>query len=218
MPTEQEIANSQQEQGTDANAESQQSASENQQQQQTAIDWTKIDPNSIPEDVVKKTKFTKSVLDESIARRKKIAELKGQLEALESDSPEDKPAAKPDKVETSTDMPAWAKAMMDKIEAIETASTVDARKALVAEAMKETRLPDGSEAFIHGNTKEEILASAKALAALTVPDKLKSGSGYGNTEDATARASRIIAERLNRGKDGQLAEGTFFSPAVHKSK
>lgn len=210
--------NSEGQQTTTADVQ-QTSNQEQQQTQETKIDWSKVNPDDIPEDVVKKHKFAKNVLDESIKRRKLIGELKDQLAVLEGEKPEAKPADKK-KPETSSDvseMPAWAKEMMNKVTAIETAALMGKRNSVVETVLEKHRLPAEAARFLTGDTEADLDASAAELAKLTVPERLKGGTGHGNAEDATARASRIIAERLSNA-GGVSKEGKFFDPVIHRQK
>lgn len=186
-------------------------------QSTTAIDWSKIDPATIPVDVVKATPHAKEILNETVERRKIIKDLKKQLTSATDDGAIVKPdPATPTEV-PADDVPAWAKTILAKVEAIEQVSTKAQRDADLATALKAHGLPETAAQFITGQTKAEIEAAAKALVTIMVPSKMEGQAGYGGNEDAVAKASRILASRLNKQTAVDEA-GTFFSPQLHKNK
>lgn len=169
------------------------------------IDWSTIDPSTIPAEVVKKTSEYKGVLDESISRRKTIAALKDTLE--------DKPQVPENKntVPSGEDAPpAWAAAIIQRLDSIEqmnSAKDVNAlRQAIAKEAgwtpEQAAKLSSTDEAGI----KAEIADFEKTFG---LKDKRFGGvNANQNSDDAAkTRRSRILS-KVGAGAD-QIAPSIF---------
>jgi flagellar biosynthesis GTPase FlhF len=91
------------------------------EKKETAIDWTKIDASTIPEDLIKKNPAYKTVLDESVKRRQEIKKLKDDALKLGSDE-EEKPVKKEETKEKEEEAPSWAKQIIEEINALKSGS------------------------------------------------------------------------------------------------
>lgn len=178
------------------------------------IDWSKIDPKTIPDTVVKQTTAFGDVLTESVQRRQEIKALKEQI----------KPVETPAEIKLDADTPEWAKALVaqnkalaDKLSQVETLASKGGRDALIQAAIKANNLPTGSENWITGKTNEEITAQAAELSKTFLTPQAGGSAGNGGTETQVDKVRAEIARRINRSGPIDPVEGSFFNPAVQNA-
>lgn len=175
------------------------------------VDWSKIDPASIPENIIKATPQFKEVLSESVERRQAIKALKEQVGLV--DAPKtDKPATptQPD------DMPAWAKQMMERVEKAEKAALEGGRKTLINQALETHNLPAEAARWITGGTLEEITSQAAELAKTFMTPGVGGSSGDGGQPATQQDRLRTAILTRVKGQAGPIdpVEGSLFNPKI----
>lgn len=143
--------------------ESQGDKSENKEETKSEIDWTKIDPTAIPEDLIKKNPAYKTVLDESVRRRQEIKKLRDDAKKLGTEEEaEDKSSVKKDNAESNKEeIPAWAKQILDEFNAMKGSSLETWKQEAATEYGIKSKTVIKT---LEGKTKDEVFASAKTIA------------------------------------------------------
>jgi len=186
-----------------------------------AIDWSSVNWSQVevPEEVITSHKTYKSVLTESIDRRKEISTLKGQLEEL---------TVKPSEIQgTDSDDPMvkTLSALTKTIEGLQARLDNQDREVMRENIARKHSLPiddkDGSNylQLIQGVTEEEMERSATALASLIKPTNSQQppsskSPGNSGTHDPEASLRRRVSDRLT----GKADAVSPFDPGVHRQK
>jgi hypothetical protein len=175
----------------------------------STIDWSKIDPKTIPAEVIKQTQAFGEVLTESVERRQQIKALKEQVAGVGEPKPDPKAPAKTD------DTPEWAKALVARLDQVETLATTNGRKALIDEALKAHNLPAGSERWITAIDASGITAQAAELSKTFLTPQAGGASGSGSTMTQVDKIRATIEARI-RQTNGPIdpVEGSFFNPSI----
>lgn len=176
-----------------------------------SIDWTAIDPTTIPEAVLKAHPLYEAVLRESIERRRTIAELKAKLPAEKQEA-----QAKPETPAANDPLAALSAKLDGVLTVIETMQNQQLEALRAGQrlaAVKAANLPEGAAAFVQGETPEEMQESAKSLAALmpVVP----ANGGIGN---AGAQGEGAFKRQLRERLAGQKSPDNIFSVGVQTTK
>ena len=159
--------------------------------QTQSIDWSKVNLEDVPVDLIKKHPQYKQVLDESIQRRHEIKELKQKL-------PEQAPEQPEVKDNSADEMPAWAKQLMDSVSTI----TQERNQNVRVKAAQEAGLPEKLASKLSGTTYEEYLADANDVAATLGIKKQKEGGEPLNPSAAdTTDNLRQAVRRVRKGED-----------------
>jgi hypothetical protein len=172
------------------------------QQQQPSVDFSKINPEDLPFDLVKKHPKYIEVMDETVGRRQQIKTLREQLDAIEGVKPKVEPKQEQPKDTSALDAETLALLKEIKQERAQAAQ----RKAIEPLAVKHN-VPEEYRDLIKGDTEAEREAAAIKLGALA----LKSGTSTGNTGTQggdSAATSRLI-ERLKGDADPLKAKSPF---------
>lgn len=176
--------------------------------QSTTIDWSKIDVSQIPVDVIKKAPAYKEVLDESVARRQKIAELKQHLD--DDDKPA-KPEGKITDSKTNDDDPMLAR--LSKLEQLLTGLVTEKVEGSKAAIGAKYGLSAEQSKLVNGNTPEDIEASAKGIA--TMFGIKPPASDASSTNPAGATEDGLVA-RLKARMSGSDTMSNPFDPGVQR--
>lgn len=190
-----------------------------QQQQQTqqpakqaAIDWSSVNVDDIPADVLKQHPLYREVLAESITRRQTIAQLKAALgdNAPQSGAQPAQPAkqAEDDRLAALQEM---VNQLTSRIEQ-DAKARVERTRALAIETYG---IPAELHDMVVGETEDEILARAKKLGTFIVPQPHKGSTPVGNTNSATNADDELLSKVKARltGADVQ----NVFAPGVQRT-
>lgn len=175
------------------------------------IDWSKLDPNAIPDTVLKNTKAYKDVLTESVDRRKKIAELNKQLTALTAEEntqdQTDKGKEKPQDNLNTEEIPAWAKSLIDELKA-QKSQTINAWRKQAAEATGITST--FVQENLQGESYEQVLAQATQIAKdLNIKPPTKQITPANPAGEDHVSKAKAAMERITKGDGAQV-----FSPEM----
>lgn len=170
------------------------------------VDWTKIDPTTIPVDVLKRSPEYTRVLEESIARRKLIADLRSQV------TKDDPQPETPKPTPPVTDVNPEIKEALDFIKELRKQqseqSAIDLRRKAAAEVGLE---PDDHE-VLKGSTYDELVASGRQFVK-------RFGLGSGRVGDGGQAPIDTMRTRLvERMKSGGSNPDDIFDPAFQRSK
>lgn len=127
-------------------------------QNQNQIDWSKVNPNDIPENLINQHPAHKRVVDESIDRRKKISALNKQLDELNGQ--ENQEDTTKTEEQNKNEVPAWAQEIMNQFKSLQTSNLAGWREL----AGKATGLKGAILNKINGNSYDEVLTEAKSIA------------------------------------------------------
>lgn len=167
------------------------------------IDWSKIDPSTIPVDVIKQNPEYKQVLDESIKRRQKIAKLTETLD----DKPQGDTQEKP---KTPTDVPDWAKPLIEAVSQIQEAtkqkSLTELRVALAGQAGWTPEQASHLTATDEAGIKAQIAEFEKTFDLKGKRFGGMNANGDSDTDKEAVR-SRLL-EKLG-GKGSQIKKSVF---------
>lgn len=187
------------------------------------IDWSKVDPASIPADLVKKTGAYTTVLDESVKRRQANSELKKELDNLSSKlNPEDKPADTP-KTNANTpdsinpDLASFFEKLTQSIDAVnqrldkqDTETLSDWRKnAAEKYGIKSEFVRDA----LTGKSQAEVFANAEKVATdlgIALPQNSQNVGNPNNQNNAAFRA------RVHGYMDGSSSNDPY-DPSFQKN-
>lgn len=172
------------------------------------IDWSKIDPTKIPEDVIKKTPGYKKVLDESVTRRKKLQEVKKTAKPVQREEPVDDDDDGDD-VGTNSEIEMLKRQLNALVEVQSKSLRVQAAEKAGLDPTNDVHMQ-----LITGNDLTEMLASAKRVAdAFGIKPNAKRNqrnsadsidANPGNEQEMNAMRKKI-RERL----DGGVASNPF---------
>lgn len=176
---------------------------------QQEIDWSKVDWSKapIPEEVIRGTKQYKEVLDESVKRRQRIADLKA---AMEKDEPEDVKTeqAKLTQPDNSQEIPAWAREFMESFKTVQQQLAQTKRETMVSQALAEYKLSGDVAEFIQGDDKASIMASAEKLSKLTKTyPQIGATDPDGNVDPSKDMLARVVEVMENKGKTNPFDTG-----------
>lgn len=182
------------------------------------IDWSKVDPNSIPETVLKNNKAYTKVLDEAVTRRQTIKSLRDQLS---ENKPQDQGNAnKPDQPQTSDAISQQLKTLSDTVQGLvtlaqtqQTQSLIEFRKqAAEAYGIKSDSIRDR----LQGNDMTSIFADAEKVAKeLGIqPPPVQNGSRIGNVNGQRDKSVLARVEARIKGNDNAVDP---YSPDLHSA-
>lgn len=168
---------------------------------QQQVDWSKVDWSKapIPEDAIKSSKLYRDVLDESVKRRQRIADLKA---AMEKDEPEENKTeqVKPEQAGTTQEIPTWAQEFMQAFKTVQQELALTKREAMVKSALTKYRLSEDVTEFIHGDTEADIMASAEKLSKLTKTyPQIGATNSDGEVDTNKDMLKRVVAVMENKG-------------------
>lgn len=177
--------------------------------QPAAIDWSKVDPTTIPADVVKKHPEYTTVLKETIERRQTIKQLKDQLNGQEGE-PAPQPPVAPKDVKPTGDDDRFNK-LEKLIESLATTiqtQTVNTTREKVAAEFKLDLKDEVTNRLLRGSNEQELIASAKDILALKQTSTTSPGNpgGFKNNES--------LKQRVMQGIKGGQEATSIFSPDV----
>lgn len=170
------------------------------------IDWTKVDPSTIPLEVIKQNPEYKQVLDESIKRRQKIAKLTETLD----DKPQGDTQEKPKTPTDNADMPEWAKDLIKSVNQIQSAtqqrSLTELREAIAGQAGWTPEQASHLTATDEAGIKAQIADFEKTF---DLKGKRFGGMNTNGDSDTDKEAVRgRLLERLG-GKGSQIKKSVF---------
>ncbi len=172
-----------------------------------AIDWTKIDLTTVPEDVIKSHPLYKGVLDESINRRKEIATLKANQPADKTTETPKEPVTELDKV----------MAQLNKVNEFITEVSKDRDLGVRKSAAKTAGIPEEFASRLSGTNYDEYLADAQALKPLvgtTGNNKITDNSSPTNPANSGER-DKSMFNQMKARMNGQASVNPF-SPGFQK--
>ncbi len=184
------------------------------------IDWAKVDVSTIPHDVVKEHASYKSVLSESITRRRDLTALKATIgdqsttepsgdntDSTEGDNPPDN---------DNTDPPFLARfnALQESVTSLITLQLQQAQTQVRDGVLADANLPDEAAAFVRGDTAEEMTTQAKALQQLLAASLPDPSVSPGNP---AALPKEGVGKRLKARMLGEDVVNVF-DPALQRQK
>lgn len=175
--------------------------------QPAAIDWSKVDPNSIPTDVIKKHPEYTVVLKETIERRQTIKQLKDQLNGTE-EQPAQAPVVPKDKPTGENDRISRLENLIESLATTIQTQTVTSVRERVAAEFKLDLKDEVTNRLLRGSNEQELTASAKDILALRQTTTTSPGNpgGYKSNES--------LKQRVMAGIKGGQEATSVFSPEV----
>lgn len=168
----------------------------------TPIDWSKISPSDIPEEIVRKNPVYVKVLDESIERRKEIAALKKNTAAPKEESAnEENPIL------------SALKQVQEELAALKQLRDQDTKVSVRERVKAEFKLADDDMEFITGDTYEALSDKARKYVAKTVTQ----ASAAANGTEATKKALHERMLELAKAGDMAVRQDVFDTNAHLKS-
>lgn len=166
--------------------------------QTPTIDWAKFDVTQIPEDVIKGSPAFKQVLEESIQRRKKIAELEKAQQQVVTPQNQD-------------EVPAWAKPLINAVSAIQTERQKTTREKIA----EKYGVPADMAGLIAGETDEDFAANVEIISK----GLKKSGGVSGNTSSGNPNSDDDVLKGLRnriraKAADKGVEADSPFDPGV----
>jgi hypothetical protein len=180
-----------------------------------AIDWSKIDPNTIPENVLKQNKAYTKTLDESINRRKEIKTLKDAISKLQT---EEETQTAPTNSETeNTQNPVLAELERQLKTITERLSAQDAENLNAWRKMAGERTGIKSEFILNnlqGKNFDELLTKAQDIAKeLGISPPPSETGSLGNPVQQKDASFREAVKRRMTGGDAYDP----YDPNFHKA-
>lgn len=174
------------------------------------IDWSKVDPKSIPESVIKANPTYANVLTESIQRRQELKALKDQQAA-----PKPADNAQPQQQGTNDALVKQLAEMQAQIKTLSEKADRSSRQGLIDAAVEAHNLPAGAAAWITGTTPDEIKAQAAELSKTFLTPNAGGSTGGGSVATAQDKIRAAIKARI-QGTTGPIdpVEGSLFNPSV----
>lgn len=174
-----------------------------------AIDWSKVDPKSIPANLIKANPTYAEVLSESIQRRQELKAVKDQIAGTQ------KPA---EQAQTNPNEQGFAKELAEiraQLAEVTKVASQAGRKALVDQAIEAHNLPSSSAAWITGNTPDEIKAQAAELSKTFLTPNASGSTGAGSVATPQDKIRAAIQARI-KGTNGAIdpVEGSMFNPTI----
>lgn len=172
------------------------------------IDWATVDPNVIPESVLKSTKWGKEIMTETVSRRQEIKALKDAQAAAQPNQPQAQTPAK-------DDTPEWAKQLMARMDSFESANRKTEKDVHVKSALEKYNLPPEAAQWLTGSDAATIQSQAEQLAKTFLTPQTNGAMGNGQTFDRVDRMKAAITNRI-KGAQGPIdpIEGSLFNPQV----
>lgn len=178
------------------------------------IDWTKIDPNAIPETVLKNTKAYKDLLDESVDRRKTISKLKGDTK----DKPQNQDNADqnqvPDEIKnTIKELTQTVQGLVKLAETQQTQTLAQIRQEAAEQyGLKSDRLRDR----LQGSDRASIFKDAEEVAKeLNIQPPPKQNGRVGNVTMERDKTIQNKVEARIRGANSSSIDP--YSPDLHSA-
>lgn len=174
---------------------------------EATIDWSKVNPADIPQELVEKHAAYKAVLTESIERRNTIKELKQQSPA----------GVQANSADNTNPLAAEVKALQGSVNKLlelqERDALTNARNSLATQY----NVPASRVKYIVGDTAEQMEQAAKELGEQRgggVSGNSLAGNGAGDADALGALRNRIRAKAQDRG----VETPSPFEPGIQRNR